>query len=42
MKVMSNKEISRQVALLAQHNVSLKDIKVKDLIYYGRMPHKGF
>ncbi|HBG5342772.1 TPA: ABC transporter ATP-binding protein [Clostridioides difficile] len=42
MKVMSNKEISRQVALLAQHNVSLKDIKVKDLIYYGRIPHKGF
>ena len=37
---MTNKEVARKLAILLQHNTSPSDICVKDLIYYGRLPHK--
>ncbi|EOD00136.1 ABC transporter ATP-binding protein [Caldisalinibacter kiritimatiensis] len=37
---MSNKEVSRSVSILLQHNTYPSDISVRDLIYYGRLPHK--
>lgn len=37
---MSNKEVSQSLSILLQHNISPSDINVRDLIYYGRLPHK--
>ncbi|SHH77700.1 ABC transporter ATP-binding protein [Sporanaerobacter acetigenes] len=37
---MSNKEVSQNLSILLQHNTSPSDISVRDLIYYGRLPHK--
>lgn len=37
---MSNKEVANKLAVLLQYNSSPTDMSVKDLIYYGRMPHK--
>ncbi len=37
---MSNKEVSTSVSILLQHNTYPADISARDLIYYGRLPHK--
>ena len=37
---MNIKNIAKKMSALSQHNKSPEDIKVKDLIYYGRLPHK--
>lgn len=34
------KKIAQKMSSLSQHNRSPEDINVKELIYYGRMPHK--
>lgn len=34
------KKIAQKMSSLSQHNRSPEDITVKELIYYGRMPHK--
>lgn len=34
------KEFAKRLAILLQHNVSPEDITVKNLIYFGRCPHK--
>lgn len=41
-KKLKDKEISRKISLLSQHNSSPRDLKVKELVYYGRIPHKKF
>lgn len=33
-------DIAKIMSTLSQHNSSPDDIKVKDLVYYGRIPHK--
>lgn len=40
-KTMKGKEVARILALLSQENKSPEDLTVEDLVYYGRMPHKG-
>lgn len=35
-----NKILAKRVAMLLQKNTCPRDLKVKDLIYYGRLPHK--
>lgn len=40
MKDMNIKCISKKMATLSQCNKSPEDITVKELVYYGRMPHK--
>lgn len=37
---MSNKEVANKMSVLLQYNSSPSDISVRDLIYFGRMPHK--
>ncbi len=37
---MNIKNIAQKMSTLSQHNRSPEDIKVKELIYYGRLPHK--
>ena len=37
---MKNKEISKKICLLSQHNTAPEDLTVEQLIYYGRLPHK--
>ncbi|MSU00496.1 ABC transporter ATP-binding protein [Tissierella pigra] len=37
---MNIKNIAKKMSTLSQHNKSPEDIEVKDLIYYGRLPHK--
>lgn len=37
---MNIKKIAQKMSALSQHNRSPDDIKVKELIYYGRLPHK--
>lgn len=37
---MNIKKIAKKMSSLSQHNKSPEDIKVKELIYYGRLPHK--
>src|SRR5690606_36840587 len=37
---MNIKKIAKKMSTLSQHNRSPEDIKVKELIYYGRLPHK--
>lgn len=37
---MKNKTVSQKIALLSQHNTAPQDVTVKQLIYYGRFPHK--
>ena len=34
------KELSRKIAMLSQHNQVPVGITVKELVYYGRLPHK--
>lgn len=36
----SKKEFAKRLAILLQHNISPEDITVKNLIYFGRCPHK--
>lgn len=33
-------DIAKIMYTLSQHNSSPDDIKVRDLVYYGRIPHK--
>lgn len=40
MEKMDIKEIAKKISTLSQHNRSPEDITVRELIYYGRMPHK--
>ncbi len=40
MGTMNVKYIAHKISTLSQHNKSPEDITVKELIYYGRMPHK--
>lgn len=40
LKDIDNKVLARRVAMLLQRNTCPRDLKVKDLIYYGRLPHK--
>ena len=40
MDLMKDNEIAKSLAILSQHNSSPNDISVKDLVYYGRIPHK--
>lgn len=42
MKKLKTKEIARRIATVYQQNVSPEDIKVKELIYFGRTPHKKY
>lgn len=37
---MNIKKVAQKMSALSQHNRSPDDIKVKELIYYGRLPHK--
>lgn len=37
---MNGKEVAKILAMLSQHNTSPKDISVRELVYYGRVPHK--
>lgn len=37
---MTNREVARKLAILLQHNTCPSDISVRDLVYYGRLPHK--
>lgn len=37
---MSNKEVANKISVLLQYNSSPNDMRVRDLIYFGRMPHK--
>ena len=37
---MKNNDISKAISMLSQQNSSPNDITVKELIYYGRTPHK--
>ncbi|MDO4535494.1 MAG: ABC transporter ATP-binding protein [Clostridium perfringens] len=39
-KFMKSSSIAKILSMLSQHNSSPEDIKVKDLVYYGRIPHK--
>ena len=36
----AKKEFAKRLAILLQHNISPEDITVKNLIYFGRCPHK--
>ncbi|AFS77446.1 iron compound ABC transporter, ATP-binding protein FhuC [Gottschalkia acidurici 9a] len=40
MSKMNIKDIAKEMASLSQYNRSPEDITVKELIYYGRVPHK--
>lgn len=37
---MTTKEVAQKIAILLQKNIAPSDIKVKDLVYYGRTPYK--
>lgn len=39
---LKHKTVAQKIALLAQHNMAPADIRVKELVYYGRYPHKGW
>lgn len=39
-KTMSNKEVANKLSVLLQYNSSPSDMRVRDLVYFGRMPHK--
>lgn len=36
------KEIARRVATVYQHHTSPQDITVKEIVFFGRTPHKGY
>lgn len=38
--LMKSNEVAKILSMLSQHNSSPSDISVKDLVYYGRIPHK--
>ena len=38
---LNTKNVAKRIALLSQHNMAPGDITVKQLVYYGRHPHKG-
>ncbi|WP_461614217.1 ABC transporter ATP-binding protein [Clostridium sp. Marseille-QA1073] len=40
MNLMNIKKVAQKMSTLSQHNKSPEDLVVKELIYYGRMPHK--
>ncbi|MDO5725137.1 MAG: ABC transporter ATP-binding protein [Tissierellia bacterium] len=40
LRSMSNKKLAQCVSMLLQRNVCPADLKVRDLLYYGRLPHK--
>ena len=40
MELMNVKKVAQKMSTLSQHNKSPEDLVVKDLVYYGRMPHK--
>ena len=40
MSQLKSKVVAQKVALLAQHNSAPTDMTVKQLVYYGRYPHK--
>ncbi|ARC83867.1 ABC transporter family protein [Clostridium argentinense CDC 2741] len=40
MDLMNIKKVAQKMSTLSQHNKSPEDLVVKELIYYGRMPHK--
>jgi len=40
LKNIKSKEISQILCLLSQHNTAPADLTVKQLVYYGRIPHK--
>lgn len=37
---MKSNEVAKVLSMLSQHNSSPSDISVKELVYYGRIPHK--
>lgn len=37
---MKNNEVSKVLSMVYQQNISPSDITVRDLVYYGRIPHK--
>ena len=37
---MGDKKVAKKLAMLSQHNSAPGDITVKDLVHYGRIPHK--
>lgn len=39
---LKSKVVAQKVALLAQHNSAPADMTVKQLVYYGRYPHKSW
>src|SRR5690606_32933319 len=39
-KTMSSKQIARKLCMLSQKNQAPSDMTVKDLVSYGRSPHK--
>lgn len=38
--LMKNKDVSKILSMVSQQNTSPSDITVKELVYYGRIPHK--
>src|SRR5699024_1282568 len=40
LKKMKSKQIARKMCMLSQRNQAPSDMKVRDLITYGRLPHK--
>ena len=36
----SHKELAKKVGLLLQTNTAPEDLTVRDLVYFGRLPHK--
>ncbi len=42
LSLFSEKSLSKKLAILSQHNTSPEDITVKQLVTYGRSPHKNW
>lgn len=40
LKSMKNKSIAKRLCLLSQHNTAPADLTVKQLVHFGRIPHK--
>ncbi len=39
---LGTKELARKLGLLSQENVAPDSVRVEDLVYHGRYPHRGF
>lgn len=39
---MNNNDVAKVLAMVSQQNTSPNDITVKELVYYGRIPHKNW